>query len=330
MSDQPGLGIPSVAVDWTTASSRDSIFADKALLKAIITKLKDRDQLLKLSLVSHTFKGPALDCLWEKLDSYVPLFKLVSDLLEIGSVLYLNGRSYSTFQTYAHRIRELRIIDPEPLQPRFSCQVLTHLCKDLGSAPLLPGLRHLSVSHIDEFTATLFALLLSPTLVSVAFSGRSLAQPHLPLLITSLRSHNEHLKNLSLGSEEPQFQLESQFCALIPSFKRLESLKIILPSTKFDTTFFSRIHRNLEDLRDLALDIGFDHPPGPTVRGPSRRRINPNVCPDAPFTPDSFSSLRAFHLILHVSSALHFDIPSSSMTLCTTYPDSFMNNLTTL
>ncbi|TFK17972.1 hypothetical protein FA15DRAFT_281069, partial [Coprinopsis marcescibilis] len=88
MSDQPGHGIPSVAVDWTTASSRDSVFADKALLKAIITKLKDnRDQLLKLSLVSHTFKGPALDCLWEKLDSYVPLFKLVSDLLEIGSVL---------------------------------------------------------------------------------------------------------------------------------------------------------------------------------------------------------------------------------------------------
>ncbi|TFK17973.1 hypothetical protein FA15DRAFT_698256 [Coprinopsis marcescibilis] len=235
-------------------SPRNKVLADSYLLAEIFSAFGNHSynqgQLLGLALVSTTFKGPALDILWSKMKSYLPLIKLLP-LQEIESQLYSTGEfSPSNFHAYATRIRELEIAQPSNV----SCQVLMRLTKELAGAPFLPNLRRVSVLHLDEFAASLFTLLLSPTLSEVEFEGSSLSRPHLPIVVVPLISHKSYIKKLSLKSASYD-GLDDEFFDSIQTFTNLEALTIALPHRSVNSSLLSHILDQLRNLRELEMDV---------------------------------------------------------------------------
>ncbi|TFK17468.1 hypothetical protein FA15DRAFT_698431 [Coprinopsis marcescibilis] len=229
---------------------------------------------------------------------------------EIESQLYFTGEfSASNLHAYATRIRELEIAQPSNV----SCQVLMRLAKELAGAPFSPTYVAY-VLHLDEFAASLFTLLLSPTLSEVEFGHSSLSEPHLPIVIVPLIFYKAYIKKLSLRSAS-HIRLDRQFFASIPSLIHMEVLTMVLPRTVIHSAVLSYIPEQLRNLRELELDVS-------SVQCPLGAR--PTSSSSASPT---YSNLKLVRLKVGVVGPAGLD---GQFSIRPGYPDSLLDHLTHL
>ncbi|KAG2006699.1 hypothetical protein CC2G_014455 [Coprinopsis cinerea AmutBmut pab1-1] len=295
----------SIKATKADPTAKEDVFANYDLLSVVISSLKDttegRAVLSKAALVCQSFKEPALDALWEKLDSCVPLLKLLPNLKESESTYYFYGDiASSSFAEYARRVRDLTLRDvEEPV--KVSGQLFARLAKQLQGQPLLPGLRRIRIDSLGGFTSDVLELLPSPSIQSVEFRGKSLARsrsnpysrdpsyPYLPIF-PSFTTALPSLTRLVLSQNE---RLPDGALTAVLRLSSLRTLVLQLPGTPINSEFLISLHQQLPQLRNLWLDLSLIHP--------SNRCLQ-----SLPIKDQWLPDLENFQLTLRHGSTCHF------------------------
>ncbi|PPR00695.1 hypothetical protein CVT24_000983 [Panaeolus cyanescens] len=181
------------------------------------------------ALVCRTFYNPSQDVLWRRLNSVLPLFKLLSNFSydETDDIWVMIGdvspSELQTLQVFGRRVREMRIhVCKEQIDP--SAYVI--LTRALGANPLLPNIQELTYSpwFNDHAFHIILNLLFSPSLRQVDLT----AKKNTPL-------HN--------------YSTFTQRLVMAPQLTHLH-LWHLSPSNKVLDGIFS-----LKNLSDVALDL---------------------------------------------------------------------------
>ncbi|EFI27596.1 hypothetical protein CC1G_15632 [Coprinopsis cinerea okayama7 len=303
--------------------ARQQVLTNYELVSAVMSSFdctlstaEGRATLFKAALVCKSFTGPALDALWERIDSFIPILKLLPGLREYESSYYFHGSIVlSPFLEYAKRVRELTIPTIEE-EIAFSGQVFARLAKQLNGKPLLPGLVRIRIEDVDNMASNLIPLLSSPSVSALEFRGESLARSHLhQSLFPSLDVDFPFLESLSLEDSSSSFEHHDDILPLLLKLTGLQSLEIHIPGTIVQPEFLESLGRKLPRLRHLSLDITLPH--------------SDSVCPSgSQYGPEMFPSLESLHLTLRDGSTCHFH--SSSITICSTFDPLLLSRLTSM
>ncbi|KAF6743045.1 hypothetical protein DFP72DRAFT_1102705 [Ephemerocybe angulata] len=265
-----------------------------------------RKELLKLALVCKAFHGPAIDCLWSRLDSLTPLFKLLPGLRAInGSYVFLGNISPS--------VGDIIVEDPKVSVFHRCARAVRSITLKAGEDKTLP-LSLTGFASADQRSDTVYMgllpLVLSPSLETVEFNGAFLSEDGfnayaLPLVCSTVRS----IRHLSLHDERAvSHPALWESLATELAKHQLQSLTLRFPNNPTLTpTFLSRIGRNLDHLTSLTLDI---HTPShePSAEESSKvlfpslttlelvNRSNCNVCQCYPRSLLQKATSMSFHL----------------------------------
>ncbi|KAH6901876.1 hypothetical protein BKA70DRAFT_676417, partial [Coprinopsis sp. MPI-PUGE-AT-0042] len=290
------------------------------------TKQEECADLYHLALVCKSFKGPALNRIWESMSSCIPLLDLLPHLEEVDEKMYFYGNlANSSFCEYANRVKKLRLISSKEYGLKFSDklfseQVFSRLSKELNGSPLLPNLRRMEISRLNAVTKALLPLLYYENLESLEYTPKGSSAAHLhQFVFPSLQEYSPALSKLTVTIEEP---IETPFFPTLIlnsvfSLARLRHLEVRAIATLFNPADVAELGARCPELTTLHLDICFNHP--------SMFR-----CPDTPKElPELFANLENVHLTVRNASTCHFD-PKISITLCNAWPPSLISKLTSL
>lgn len=143
------------------------------VLSRIIGQADSKDQTVA-ARTSKAWNEAALNCIWRRLDSIVPLLKILSPLRRIPypSMWELEHlpceESWARFNHIAHRVRKLAHHDEQTIDGREHSHLAFNVFMDLasmGPKPLLPNLRELEWHVVRPDTPfSLVFLFLNPNL----------------------------------------------------------------------------------------------------------------------------------------------------------------------
>ncbi|KAI0788583.1 hypothetical protein C8Q75DRAFT_239659 [Abortiporus biennis] len=110
-----------------------------------------RRNLSNISRVCKSFRGPALDLLWERQDSLFPLLKLLGSFYKDPSTHYyllspINDEEMDYFRLYSRKIKYYAHSSDKRIHP----SVYSELLKNKGGSSLFPALRSIKWTRTDE------------------------------------------------------------------------------------------------------------------------------------------------------------------------------------
>ncbi|KAJ3502182.1 hypothetical protein NLJ89_g9002 [Agrocybe chaxingu] len=126
---------------------------------------EDKKHLLWAALVSRAFAEPALDVIWRRMESLLPLFKIFPNFDLFNDLYTFKGHvseaAIDRFDQYARRIQILDFCEDSP-RHAIASHALLYLSRIGLSSPLLPALHSISIHASNpELTNTL--LFIQPT-----------------------------------------------------------------------------------------------------------------------------------------------------------------------
>ncbi|TFK20335.1 hypothetical protein FA15DRAFT_697001 [Coprinopsis marcescibilis] len=262
------------ACDIHTTAPKDEevpqqlVFRNQDILRIILDFISEEEdcrpsRLMGLALVSQAFKESSLDYLWRKLDSHVPIVKLLPDLVQQGNRFDFSGTlSLSRLSVYASRVREL--ILPEK-SPGFvlSAHSLARLSMQLNGRPLLRNLRVVYIHALDATSTALIPILIPPSVETLEFRSDFMRSIHLyRSVLPALPADFPGLKRLVLDQGHSASSSQSQPpspplpLSSIADLQKLRHLIIRAPSVALPANLLTNIGRNLVHLETLSLDVG--------------------------------------------------------------------------
>ncbi|KAJ3539006.1 hypothetical protein NMY22_g4925 [Coprinellus aureogranulatus] len=224
----------------------------------------ERRFLLSLALQCKAFSGPALDYLWEHLESLTPLIRVIPSAVLVDGKYFLSGPASSlspAFKRYANRVRSYSIRNQDSFKnapvPKPDSSVYILLSQLLVGAPIFPGLQTLHiVSSADSCRHALPLILPCPSLARIKLGRQLLADAMaLRLTIPLVVSRTPSLKELSLHwNNHPGNSLGDILSSVFP-LRLLEVLTITGGSSAVPQRFLLDIGSNFRHLRKLNLDL---------------------------------------------------------------------------
>ncbi|KAG6329549.1 hypothetical protein ID866_9540 [Astraeus odoratus] len=117
-----------------------------------------RQTLVSLAITCRFFHNPALDILWEKLDSLDPLFMLLPKRVWDGKHHFLTSikkKDWTTFGKYASRVKVLaRPYSRLSARSQYNAIMALVKCREANSSPLLPNLTELVWEDLGLYNVT--------------------------------------------------------------------------------------------------------------------------------------------------------------------------------
>ncbi|KAJ3539008.1 hypothetical protein NMY22_g4926 [Coprinellus aureogranulatus] len=222
----------------------------------------ERSFFLSLALQCRVFSEPALDCLWDRLDSLTPLVRVLPSAILIDVKFYLSGTALGlspAFKKHASRVRSLYIGDRNwgentTIGRQADLSVYVLLAQFLGGTPLLPGLKTLhNTSTAHAFRHALPLILPCPSLKRIHLGGQLLVdamtlQLTIPLVVSRAASLRELVLHQTLSY--PGTILSNLY-----PLRLLKTLIISGVGPVVSQHFLFDIGSNFRHLRTMMLDL---------------------------------------------------------------------------
>ncbi|KAJ3529897.1 hypothetical protein NMY22_g8808 [Coprinellus aureogranulatus] len=256
-------------------SPRDWVLSNRDILSTIFKNFVpttrpnphaavERRFLLSLALQCKAFSEPALDYLWEHLESLTPLIRVIPSAVLVDGKYFLSGPASNlspAFKKYANRVRSYSIRNQGSFKnapvPKPDSSVYILLSQLLVGAPIFPGLQTLHiVSSADSCRHAIPLILPCPSLARIKLGRQLLADAMaLRLTIPLVVSRTPSLKELSLHwNNHPGNSLGDIISSIFP-LRLLEVLTITGGSSAVPQRFLLDIGSNFRHLRKLNLDL---------------------------------------------------------------------------
>ncbi|KAJ3507672.1 hypothetical protein NLJ89_g6172 [Agrocybe chaxingu] len=170
------------------------------------TKYREgKKHLLWAALVSRAFAGPALNSVWRRMETLLPLFKILPNFDLFSDIYTFKGpvsdEAIDRFNQYALRIQILDFCE-ELQRPAIASHTLLYLSRIDLPSPLLPALHSISI-HASNPELTNALLFIRPTNIIVFSSFKLDAGDEAPfsLFLIALSQGSPDLQRLRLEGD---------------------------------------------------------------------------------------------------------------------------------
>ncbi|TFK32155.1 hypothetical protein BDQ12DRAFT_728910 [Crucibulum laeve] len=247
---------------------------DLYLLKTVFSFLnstEDRKHLVPLACTCKLFSELALDLLWEKQDSLLPLLKVLPTCKIKNDIYILSGHTTSANLArlffYTKRVISFTVLDESTKQqskptiaqsnvpqPKPTIAQSTYLrLAQLAPSPLFPSLKHLHVPSVKASLAHIF-LFMSPSLRSVELGDIGPGGDALEIATSFLATLPWEAPKLQRLVLHGSSHISIDDLHHIVHFKQLKSLELRNIVSIQDFTLFERLGHKLSKLEHLLVE----------------------------------------------------------------------------